>query len=422
VIILIDQKEYAVGLNWFAISTTQELEQFQREMELHYGITKMSKESAVQSTVALCGPEYNGQVSLAGILSYAYQHLIYVKATEYKDEQGQPLYYLCAIKNHAVTVDGDHLDTRDAILSLYAQNYADITGDIDPNNVNCFGTGVEEALFPGIHLMESHQVLDQAQRYASQATIKLLGKRGLSAGSVALVVLLFLASGYFLYDSFLKPPPPPPPAPAQPIAPVVPPRDLHKEFLDKFSLSLAKQMRVTVIPSVVAGVKQLPLAFGGWQIKTITFTGEKPDIFRLNLDRSNFANVEDLMVHNDKGFFTGVQVDISGSHAVADYPFTPEHLDFLPPENFSNLSSNGGAHYYELIGKLQVYNLPYSGKEGASNSYFSETEITFHGVGLWSLMALYEVLLPFETLAVKTIEITIENGTYNWKIEGMIYG
>jgi len=62
VIIILDNKEYAVGLNWFAISSPEEAEQFQREMDLNHGVLKKASGDGASATVALCGPEYNGQV------------------------------------------------------------------------------------------------------------------------------------------------------------------------------------------------------------------------------------------------------------------------------------------------------------------------------------------------------------------------
>jgi hypothetical protein len=427
VIILIDQKEYAVGLNWFAVSTIAEVEQFQREMEMNHGVLKMSKEASVQSTVALCGPEYDGQLSLAGMLAYAYENLLYVLATEYKDANGQPLFYLCAIKNHAVTVDGDVMGTRETIQPLFAQNYADITADIDPSSMTCYGTGVDDALFPGVNLVEAHQVLDQALRYASQCTIKQLGKKGLSKASIIMVVLLSLGAGYFIYTFFLAPPPPPPPPPPKAVAPVtaapvIIKRDPYEEFMNIFKKTLSQQPRVTAVPSIVAGIKQSPMAYEGWQVATITFAGDKPDILTMHLVRAPFANVEDLMALNDKGYFTHLEVDLPVATAIVDLPFVGADISYIADSIISTLSKTGSPHYYELISALQLNNIPYNAGAPEKNDFFSQITLKISGNGLWSLLALVNVLTPFETLAVKNIAITIQNGDYNWTIEGVIYG
>jgi hypothetical protein len=426
VIILIDQKEYAVGLNWFAVSTAGEVEQFQREMEMNHGVLKMSKEASVQSTVALCGPEYEGQVSLAGMFAYAYENLLYVLATEYKDANGQPLFYLCAIKNHAVTVDGDLMGTRETIAPLFAQNYADITADIDPSNMTCYGTGVDDTTFPGVNLVETHQVLDQALRYASQSTVKQLGQKGVSKTSAAILVFLSLGLGYLIYTFFLSPPPPPPPPPpkAAPVAvaPVVPPRDPYQDFLSQFTASLSTQPRVTAIPSIVAALKKTSMAYSGWQVTTITFTGERPDTLTMNLVRAPFANIDDLMRFNDKGYFTRLEVDLPGTNAIADLPFVATDMKSIDPAAITALSKTGSPLYFQLISAMQLNNLTFAADPQENNNYFASTNVNFTGKGLWSLLAITKVLLPFETLAVKTIAITIDNGDYNWTIEGVIYG
>lgn len=421
-IIIIDKKEYAVGLNWFAIGSSDELSQFQKEMELHHGVEKLSKDRSVQSTVALCPPEYNGQISLAGMLSYAYSNLLFVMATEYKDDNGQQLYYLCAVKNHAVTVDGDMVGTRETIISLYNQNYSDMSAELDPNSIDCFGSGVDETLFPGIHSIEASQLIDQAIRYSSQATIKPLGKKELSKSSVILVAGLFLVGSFAVYQFFLKPPPPPPPPPPTVAAPPPPPPDPYKVFMQSFTQTLSQEPRVTVLPSLMDALSSLPLSFEGWSIDNIEFDGNKPDTLTLRLKRANFANVEDLMKLNDKGYFTGIQLELTGNSAVVNYPFTPGQLEYIETSAFPKLSKKGSPLYYDLVANLQLNNIPYSGSTAEKNDFFAETNLSVSGQGLWSLGRLYDILSPYQTLGLKAVKISIKDGTYTWTIEGIIYG
>lgn len=422
-IILIDQKEYAVGLSWFAISSMQELEQFEREMELHHGVLKMTKEGNEQSTVALCGPEYNGQVSLAGMLSFAYSNLIYVMATEYKDEAGQPLFYLCAVKNHAVTVDGDMIATREVIVQMYNQNYADIMADIDPNSVNCFGVGVDDASFQGINLVEVHHVLDPALRYAAQATIKALGKKELSKTSLGLIAVLVLAGGFLVYNFFLKSPPPPPPPPKVVAAPTPPPppQDPFKVYMGTFVNTLKTEPKISVLASVLKEVEDLPLSYDGWTVKSVSFNGPSPDTLTLNLERTPYANIDQLMQHHDKGLFASIHSDISGQQVIATLSIKPDPLTYMDADIFSSLTK-ASPKYFELIGRLQLNNIKFQSSEADKNNFFSAMKLGFSGEGIWSLVALYNVLLPYDTLGLKSVVITIDNGKYTWKIEGVIYG
>lgn len=424
-IILIDKKEYAVGLSWFAISSTDELEQFQREMELTHGVLKMSKDSSVQSTVALCGPEYNGQVSLAGMLSFAYTNLILVMATEYKDDNGQPLFYLCAVKNHAVTVEGDMVGTREEIQSLFSQNYADVTTDVDPNTVNCFGVGVDDVSFPGVNIVESHHVLDPAGRYAAQATIKTLGKKELSKGSIALVAGLTLIMGYFIYDLFLKappPPPPPPPVAAAPAPPPPPPPDPYVVYMQTFTQTLSQEPRVSVLGPLVKSVEAIPLFYDGWAVKTITFDGGSPKSFAVTLDKQNYANVDQILAHHDVNIFSSLHLDLRGEHAVASMDFDPGTVEYIPTEVFPTLDKSGSPKYYQLIGDLQMRNITYTATEIGKNNFFAQTDMVLTGDGLWTMVALQQVLAAYDTFGLKSVVITIQDGKYNWTIEGVIYG
>lgn len=424
-IILLDQKEYAVGLSWFAISTTDEVEQFQRELDLQYGVIKMSKIEGEQSTVALCAPEYNGQVSLAGMLSFAYQNLIYVTATEYKDDNGQPLFYLCAIKNHAVTVDGDVIGTRETIVGLYSQNFTDLTADIDSSEVTCYGTGVDEEMFPGISLVESHQVLDQATRFASQATIKPLGKKELS--KLSMVAVLVIVSGICIgiYEYFFNQPPPPPPPVAVapvPVAPPPPKEDPYQVFLQQFASTLQSQPRPTIILSAVAALKTLPLAYEGWTVSSANFTGAS-NTFSIALTRQPPATANDLQQLVHAGRLTSVDVDIAGEGATATLPVDLSNVQQISIESIKALTREDSPQYFALLSLMQSHSaVEFKPGESQRNDYFAQTKMTFTGIGLWSMTSLSEMLSTFQTIGINSIGVKLDNGDYNWIIEGVIYG
>jgi hypothetical protein len=306
---------------------------------------------------------------------------------------------------------------------LYSQNLAEITADVDANSVNCFGTGVDDALFPGVNIVETHHVLDQALRYAAQATIKPLGKKELSKGSLALIMGLVIVGGYLIYTFFLKPPPPPPPPPPQVVAPPPPPPpDPHKMFMETFAQTLLKQPRVSILAPVLRTVESLPLAYEGWVIKTISFDGASPETLMLDLERSPYANVEQLMQLHDKGIFKSLHVDLAGQHALAAYPIPAVAATYIDVATISNLTKEGSPKLFDMMGKLQEHNIPVGASELEKNDYFAETKVNFKGEGIWSMVALYNVLLPYDTLALKTVVIKIDNGKYTWTIEGVIYG
>lgn len=424
-IILLDQKEYAVGLSWFAISTTQEVEQFQRELDLHFGVLKMSKDGSEQSTVALCAPEYNGQVSLAGMLSFAYQNLLYVTATDYKDDNGQPLFYLCAIKNHAVTVDGDVIGTREMIVGLYNQNYADLTADIDPADVICYGSGVDDEIFPGVNIVEIHQVLDQATRFMSQATIKPLGKKELSKVSLVAVLVLFVGGCWGIYEYFFNqppPPPPPPPVAAAPV-PVAPKRDPYQDFLQQFAQTIQDQPRANILLPAVAALKAQPMAFAGWNVATADFTGAASTTYNISLARQPFSDVNALMQLGTAGVLTNLNVDFAGETATASLPFDTSDRQLISMDTIQALpQGEASPQYFALLSVMQDKHIEFSTNTDEQNPYFKQTGLTFTGAGLWSMSALFESLAPFETLGIKSINVTIDGSNYNWTIEGVIYG
>jgi hypothetical protein len=169
-------------------------------------------------------------------------------------------------------------------------------------------------------------------------------------------------------------------------------------------------------------VESLPLAYDGWIIKTITFDGVSPETLMLELERSPYANVEQLMQLHDKGVFNSVNFDLAGQHDLAAYAIPSAAATYIDVATISSLSKEGSPKLFDMMGKLQEHNIPVGAAELEKNDYFAETKINFKGEGIWSMVALYNVLLPYDTLALKSVVIRIDNGKYNWTIEGVIYG
>ena len=289
-IIILDGKEYAVGLSWFAITSTDEVQQFQKEMDLTHGVLKTNKDPGMPSTVALAGSEYESQISLAGMLSYAYNNLIYVARTGTKSEAGDTLYYLCTVKNGAVSVEGDMIADLETIQALYAANLAELRAEIELDEIQRLGTDVIEEEFEGVTLADFYTVLEPAQRYASQCVIKTLTKGGLSNVAVGLIVVLFVLGGYLGYSWIFKKPPPPPPVAEVEIQPevlepepIIEQRDPYEVFLENFVFRLSETPEPEVIPKLIASIKGLSLSYGGWSLDSITFYGSDTEKPRFNV-------------------------------------------------------------------------------------------------------------------------------------------
>jgi len=351
-------------------------------------------------------------------------HLIFVMATEYKSDNGQALYYVCAIKNGSVTVDGDVMAELDVIETLYNQNYSEMTADLESSDIDIYGAGVEEVGFPGINQVTPDHVLDRALRYSSQATIAVLGKAGLSKLSVAMLVILFVAGSYFVYELFLKPTPPPVVAAPvqQPVQVAEPQVDPRVQFLANFASRLESEPTAAIIPSLVDTVKQLPMGLGGWKIDTIDFNGNNASTLSMTLSRTSYGSVDQVLGRKELGFFTSVNMDPQGNDATVSYPMHGASAMRIPGQRLEILSDTGSPIYYSLVNTLQMHGLPFSVNNLSSNNYFSEAKITFSGSGLWSLMDLYEVLAPFDTFSISSIQIQTNDGQNDWKIEGNIYG
>lgn len=426
-IILLDGKEYAVGLNWFAISSKEEVGQFQREMDMHDGILKLSKDPSQPSTVALAPSEYLGQVSLAGILSYAYDNLLFVCQTGYKDDQQRDLYYLCTVKHHSVSVDGDVIADLDTIQSQYLQNLMELRTDIADESIEKLGVNVDDNRFEGIQVVDLHSVLTQALRFESQCVIKTLKKQELSKTSLVLIVILFLIGMYFAYNWFFSEPPPPiepPPVaytpPAQPQQPAQTPFQL---FLSLQGSQLSSAITATSLPNVVNLIKTVPLQLSGWQVTNIQLQTGKDLSIALTLQAGPLATVDDLQGLVQSKQLQNFSLNPDGQSAVASWNLTAQ-ASTLSQEVLLPLEKAGDSvvQYYGLLSALQREQLQASWQDQSTPGTPSKKLFTLSGNGLWTLNQLAQDWQTFTTLGITSLQVKPSDGTYQWEIQGIIYG
>lgn len=423
-IILLDGQEYAVGLNWFAISSLDEVEQFQREMETTHGVLKTTKDANEQDTVALAGTEYADEVSLAGILSYAYQNLILVIKTSNKNEAGDNLYYLCAVKNGAVSVEGDVINTFEEIQLLYNQAILEFSSEMDLSEVERFGVDVTADDFEGITPVDLHHVLDPAKKFTAQCTIKVLGKKAVSPLAATMMVILFIGGGYLFYEWFFAAPPPPPAPIAQEEVRRVPVarRDPFEQFLENFASKLAGAPQAAVLEDVIATVNGIQLSYGGWQVADLTYTGGDSESLAMTLIRAPYSNVNEIFQYEEMGYFSQVAVDMAGNTATVAYPFVRENDTFISVDALKALTTDAPKRYYDLLTTFQANAIPYTSREEGFNSFFAEGAFALAGDGVWSLQQAHDLLIDFDTVGIRSVKINLENGNYQWTIEGVIYG
>lgn len=419
-IILLDGKEYAVGLNWFAISSQEEVAQFQREMDMQNGVLKLTKKSGEQSTVALSGPEYVDQVSLAGILSYAYKNLIFVTRTEVKNEAGQPLYYLCAVKNGVVSVEGDVIGDLENIQSLYQQNLAEMTGDLPLESIERFGCHVDEAAFPDLNPVKIGAVLDPAQRYASACLIKPLLKKSLPVAGVVMIVGAFVVGGYFTFTWIFQAPPPPPPPPVQ-TQEIVIKKDPFQSFLEGFLPTLQSMPRPDVIADFVDTIKTIPMSLEGWQLVKISYSGAQKDFIGLELKRNSYTTVNNLSELTTQLPLKSVNLKDDLNSATATYPFSSS-TGFISQSAIQALNKETEGQYYDFASLMQAHHILFQNTIDLSLEYFIGNHFTIQGENLWALNRVGALLQTIPTLGIQSISVQYQSGKYTWTLEGMVYG
>lgn len=417
-IILLDGKEYAVGLNWFAVSTEEEVAQFQREMDMQYGILKMTKKAGEQSTVALSGPEYADQVSLAGILSYAYKNLLFVTSTAVKNEAGAPLFYLCAVKNGVVAVDGDMIADMETIQSTYQQSLAEMTGDMPMESIERFSCGVDEAAFPDLIPVKLGKVLDTAQRYASACIVKPIAKKALSMATITMVAGAFIVGGYFMFAWVFQEPPPPPVTKGQ----VVVKKDPFESFMEGFSRTLQTMPRAQIIADFVENVRAAPPVVQGWQVSQVSYSGEAEKEITYQYKRSTYTTVNNL--NNALPTTLAEPLDLSDDldTATVSYPFNVASARIDTAAIKSLNAKKGESNYRHFASLMQANHVLFKTTIDLSLQYFVGNSFTIVGRDLWELQQIGNLLQTLPTLGIKSITLKYNNGQYTWSLEGMVYG
>ncbi len=419
-IILIGGKQYAVGLNWFSISSTDEIEQFKHEMEMTCGIIKLATAEGMPSAVALASNEYLNQTSLAAALSYAHENLLYVYKTEYKDEAGRLLYYFCCVKRGVVTVDGDTVGDIDTIQSLYAQSLLDLRNDLAEDKIECLGVGADDNRFEALHSVDETQILTSIQRFESQCVVKELHKKGPAKWMLGLVAAGIVAMMYLGYQWFLKPPPPPPPSPVAERAPPPPP-DPFTQFLN--SVSFSSTATPAALPLITDAISNIPMQIKGWTVTGISINLGATTTFSVSFSRTPYATVLDLKAQGDAGVLKNLNIDGSGDSASADWPAEVDNVPLLTEQALTPIKTEEGPVYQlQFQTQLQYQKLDIKLNSPSPVQGFAVQTFSYQGNGLWGLRGFYNVFQTMSTLGITSITITPDSGDFAWTIQGVIYG
>jgi hypothetical protein len=422
VIILFGGKEYAVGLTWFSISSPSEIDQFKREMDMTLGVTKLSKVEDEPSSVALAPNEYANQVSLAAAISYAHENLLYVCKTEYKDEAGRLLYYLCCIKRGAVTVDGDTIADVDTIQSLYAQSLMDLRGDIPEDKIECLGTDVDSDRFEGAQPIDVSQILTSIQRYESQCVIRELKQGAPSKTKIgilaALIVLTFIMS-YILF----KPAPPPPPVQA-PVVAVVhrpPPVDPFTQLLN--SIQMQTTITAAGLPMIMNAVKTIPMVIAGWSVSDINVSLGETVIFNLTLTRNPYGTIDGLKNLEKTGMLKNVMSDPKGDTARAVWGMDLQKVPVLTKDALEVIKgSKQPENQNKFLSLIQSRAMTVILDVPTNVAGFGVQKFSYKNEGLWSIGGFGDILNNMTTMGITSIHIAPAKGKYEWDLQGVIYG
>lgn len=419
-IILFGGKEYAVGLTWFSISSPAEIDQFKHEMDMTRGVIKLSKEEGGSSCVALAPSEYANQVSLAAAISYAHDNIVYVCKTEYKDEAGRLLYYLCCVKRGTVTVEGDVLADVDTIQSLYAQSLMDLRTDIAEDHIECLGTDVDDSRFEGAQPIDVMQMVTAIQRFENQCVIKELKKEGptkVKVGILAALALGTLFMGYLLF----KPAPPPPPAPVAPVVRVPKAVDPFAQLLS--SINMQSTVAPAALPMMQAVAEHIPMQISGWETTDITFNLGAVTTITVTLQRTPYATVDGLKALETNGIFKKVTIDPKGDLAKATWGVEIKDVPLLNATALAVLKGEKNTSFQQqFMTTLQSEAMKIDLDSPLNVGGYGVQKFKYKNVGLWSIGGFADVFHDMKTMGITSIHIQPDGGKYGWELQGVIYG
>lgn len=419
-IILFGGKEYAVGLTWFSISTPAEIDQFKREMDMTLGVMKLAKDDDQPSCVALAPNEYVNQTSLAAAISYAHENLIYVYKTDYKDDIGRELYYLCCVKHGAVTVEGDTIADLDTIQALYAQSLLDLRTDIADDHIELLGTDVNDDRFEGVQLIDVGHMSVSIQRYEGQCAIKEIKNEGPSKKKMIILVALALATLVMGYQLF-KPAPPPPPVTAPPVVKASPPVAPFDQFLN--SLQLQNTVTLDALPHIVAGLMHIPIQISGWQVTDITVNLGSTVTYTLKLKRTAFATVGKLRDLEKSGVIKNISIDTQGEEARVSWGSDVKEIRLLSKADLQFLKDEKNASTQtQFLTRMQSSMIKANLETAVLVAGYPSQQFSYKSKGLWAIDGFSEILQGMKAVGITRLHVVPANGQYEWELQGVIYG
>ncbi|MFI4956243.1 MAG: hypothetical protein ACHQAX_03440 [Gammaproteobacteria bacterium] len=420
-IILFGGKEYAVGLTWFSISSPAEIDQFKREMDMTLGVTKMSKVEDEPSSVALAPNEYVNQVSLAAAISYAHENLLYVCKTDYKDEAGRLLYYLCCVKRGKVTVDGDTIADLDTIQSLYAQSLMDLRTDVPEDSIECLGTDVDDDRFEGAQPIDVTQMTTSIQRFESQCVIKELKKEGPSKVKMGVMAALIVATCFMAYLFFKPAPPPPVKVPVTPVAHKPAPIDPFTQLLN--SIQMNSMITLPGLTMVMHAVKTIPMVLDGWTVTDINVNLGATTTFNVMLTRNPYGTVATLKALEKAGTLKNVSIDPKGDQAKAVWGAELKDVPVMTKEAIEAIKNEKTPeHQWAFMTLIQSKAMAVTLEVPTNVAGFGVQKFSCKNVGLWGIGGFADVFNEMKTMGITSIHIAPAKGAYQWDLQGVIYG
>lgn len=437
----INRKEYAISLSWLYAENINEAKSLQKELGSPYGVFKQNKKDNRLSRVGCASSEDQGVPSLAAILSYKYENLIFVtdKFNIVDEKTGLPQYWFCVIQNGSVnetgghevdadiSVEGDAVFTRDQLIESY-KNISEyliaksddlqIIADVEDETLL-----TEELLGAEYRPDALVEILSSSDKLGKKVVIRKLKGFELNnfqAGVIAFIAVIILGGvAYHLIDSGSNEN-----VSMTPQQRVALEREQKAQFFEGVVGELKRSAAENTLISVHNAIEGLPRLVNGWQLISVGYDGQTPDKLSLYYMMQRYSSLSDLSGLKSKLNVDTVRIGPQGKQAVLSIKiptYSEENVNITK----SQLSNKNKLTQYKinLISQLQNYSLNYDFGKPNTLRYGLETQkVTIKGKSLYGLLALQNASTGIPVFAVEDVKVSVSlDGNYLWEVTGKIY-
>lgn len=424
--------KFAIGLHW-VVDNMRGVDRIQTTFNLHYGITfkLKSTENKKYQLAALSDESHDRSVCLSGILAKFYPNLILVHRVS------ENLYWLCVIKNSVIwsgvdlanSTAGDYLDDYDSVKEVaeFAKQDFKEANLLEPDILLVTDTAQDG--FPEFTPTNFIKLILKLEKNKRKFLIRYIEPRRAVIKKVVMIavllVILISGSSYVYHKKLVH-------------------RLLHNQqiqaererqqkilaeqnFFAQLQNTLAQQQGAVVINRVMSIFRTLPLQSKGWALQTASYDAKKANTLKVDLTRSSYGTLNTfLYAYTPDGKDGEVGDDNNAGSKILTFDIGDlQQVNDASEISRQILTGNVTNNLYRLISYMQTHGQDFqfsAGRAEVTSYDVHRSPVEISGQGLWRLKGMQQILTPYDTFVIDSIDFTVSGYDMNWTLKGEIYG